>query len=87
MLFRGIITAYCEILAEHTSTLCAHIVVFLNVKSKSRTKLRGFSPQANYNERTNERTPHFGEVSANFCEQRVSRGQRNGSPRQLISIF
>jgi hypothetical protein len=25
--------------------------------------------------------------TANFCEQRVLRGQRNGSPRPLISIF
>jgi hypothetical protein len=30
---------------------------------------------------------HVGEVSANFCGRRVSRGQRNGSPRPLISIF
>jgi hypothetical protein len=28
-----------------------------------------------------ERPPLVGEVSANFCGQRVSRGQRNGSPR------
>jgi hypothetical protein len=28
-----------------------------------------------------ERPPHVGEVSANFCVYRVSRGQRNGSPR------
>jgi hypothetical protein len=31
--------------------------------------------------------PLVGEVSANFCGQRVSRGQRNGSPRPLISGF
>jgi hypothetical protein len=30
----------------------------------------------------NERPPLVGEVSANFCGQRVSRGQRNGPPRQ-----
>jgi hypothetical protein len=35
-----------------------------------------FSPQANYT----ERPPLVGEVSANFCGQSVSRGQRNGSP-------
>jgi hypothetical protein len=28
-----------------------------------------------------ERPPHVGEVSANFCRQRMSHGQRNGSPR------
>jgi hypothetical protein len=28
-----------------------------------------------------ERPPLVGEVSINFCGQRVSRGQRNGSPR------
>jgi hypothetical protein len=33
-----------------------------------------------------ERLPHFGEVSAKFCGQRVSRGQRSGSPR-LYSRF
>jgi hypothetical protein len=34
-----------------------------------------------------ERPPHVGEVSANFCGFGVSSGQRNGSPRSLISIF
>jgi hypothetical protein len=34
-----------------------------------------------------ERPPYVGEVSANFCGQRVLRGQRNGSPRPLISGF
>jgi hypothetical protein len=35
-----------------------------------------------------ERPPPVGEVSANFCGGRgVSRGQRNGSPRPLISVF
>jgi hypothetical protein len=34
-----------------------------------------------------ERLSLVGEVSANFCGYRVSRGQRNGSPRQLISVF
>jgi hypothetical protein len=31
--------------------------------------------------------PLVGEVSASFSRQRVSRGQRNGSPRPLISVF
>jgi hypothetical protein len=34
-----------------------------------------------------ERPPLVGEVSANFCGQRVSRGQRNRFPRALISVF
>jgi hypothetical protein len=34
-----------------------------------------------------ERPPLVGEVSANFCRQRVSRGQHNGIPRPLISGF
>jgi hypothetical protein len=33
-----------------------------------------------------ERPPLVGEVSANFCGQRVSRSQRNGSPWPLISV-
>jgi hypothetical protein len=34
-----------------------------------------------------ERLPAVGEVSANFWDRGVSRGQRNGSPRPLISVF
>jgi hypothetical protein len=34
-----------------------------------------------------ERPPLVGEVSAQFSGQRVSRGQRNESPRPLISVF
>jgi hypothetical protein len=34
-----------------------------------------FSPHANYTDRA---TALVGEVSANFCGQKVSRGQRNG---------
>jgi hypothetical protein len=34
-----------------------------------------------------ERPPPVGEVSANFCGQKLARGERNGSPRQLISDF
>jgi hypothetical protein len=33
-----------------------------------------------------ELPPHVGEVTSNFCGY-VSRGQRNGSPLPLISIF
>jgi hypothetical protein len=34
-----------------------------------------------------EPPPLVGEVSVNFCGLRVLRGQRNKSPRPLISIF
>jgi hypothetical protein len=34
-----------------------------------------------------ERPPLVSEVCANFCGKSVSRGQRNGSPRPLISVF
>jgi hypothetical protein len=34
-----------------------------------------------------ERPPLVGEVCANFCRYRVSRGQHNGSPWPLIPIF
>jgi hypothetical protein len=34
-----------------------------------------------------ERPLPVGEVSANFCGEIMSRGQRNGSPRPLISGF
>jgi hypothetical protein len=33
-----------------------------------------------------ERPPLIGEVSAKFCGENMSRGQRDGSPRPLISI-
>jgi hypothetical protein len=34
-----------------------------------------------------ERPPLVGEVTANFNGQKVLRGQRNESPRPLISVF
>jgi hypothetical protein len=36
--------------------------------------------------RSSERQPLIDEVSANFCGQRVSHGQRNGSPRPYSRI-
>jgi hypothetical protein len=57
------------------------VLVELNEK---KTKLRIFSPQATI---STERPTLVGEVSANFYGWRMSRGQRNGSPRPLISIF
>jgi hypothetical protein len=43
----------------------------------TKTKLRGFSPQANYTDR----------ATAAVGDRGVLRGQRNGSPRPLISVF
>jgi hypothetical protein len=43
---------------------------------KTKTKLRGLSPLANYTDRA---TTACGEVSANFCGKWVPRGQRDGS--------
>jgi hypothetical protein len=56
------------------------LVVWNNIKKNSGASVR---------QRTipTERPPFVGEVSANFSGQRVSRGQRNESPRPLISVF
>jgi hypothetical protein len=45
-------------------------------------KLRGLSPWVNYT----ERPPLVGEVSANFCGQRVPSGQHDGSLRPYYWI-
>jgi hypothetical protein len=34
-----------------------------------------------------ERPLLVGEVTANFCGYKLSRGQRNGFPRPLVSVF
>jgi hypothetical protein len=47
-------------------------------------KLRGLSPQANYTDRM---TTTVGEVMPTFVGRGVLRGQRNWSPRPLISVF
>jgi hypothetical protein len=49
-----------------------------------KTKLRGLSPQANYTDRA---TAAVGEVVTTFADRGVLRGQRNGFPRPLISVF
>jgi hypothetical protein len=51
---------------------------------KEKTKLRGFLVRKRTI--TTERPPLVGEVSANFCGYRVSRGQRNGSPRPYSRV-
>jgi hypothetical protein len=49
--------------------------------TNKQNKLRGFSPPTNYTDRA---TAAVGEVSTNFSGQRVSRGQRNESPRPWL---
>jgi hypothetical protein len=51
---------------------------------KTKTKLRVLSPQANYTDRA---TAAVVEVVPTFADRGVLRGQRNGSPRPLISVF
>jgi hypothetical protein len=48
------------------------------------TILRGLSPQANY---TDQAIAAVGEVVPTFAGRGVLRGQRNGFPRLLISVF
>jgi hypothetical protein len=58
--------------------LAVYFLLVARMPYSSNKKLRGLSPQANY---TTERPPLVREVSANIFGKRVSRGQRNGSPR------
>jgi hypothetical protein len=53
-------------------------------QSTNKKKLRGLGPQANYTDRA---TAAVGEVMPTFVGKGVLRGQRNGSPRPLISVF
>jgi hypothetical protein len=51
---------------------------------KLKTKLRGLSPRMNYTDSGRRRSA---KLVPTFADRRVSRGQRNGSPRPLISAF
>jgi hypothetical protein len=55
----------------------------ITYKTKTKTKLRGLSPQANY---TDRETAAVGEVVPTFADRGVLRGQRNESPRPLTQI-
>jgi hypothetical protein len=61
---------------EYYNTQCSRII-------KIKNKHRGFSQRANYINRATAA------CRRSYCQllRRVSRGQRNGSPRPLISIF
>jgi hypothetical protein len=61
-----------------------HLEDMLTSNTPKNSKLRGLSPQANYTDRA---TAAVGEVVPNFADTGVLRGQRNGSPRPLISVF
>jgi hypothetical protein len=66
---------------EETSNLTLEAATFFRKQNKL-NKLNS-TPWPLVRERTiqTERPPHVGEVSANVCRYRVSRGQRGGSPR------
>jgi hypothetical protein len=68
---------------EHSNDLQ---VSKLNNKKKpfSDKKLRGFGSLTNYADRA---TAASWRSSTNFCGQRVLRGQRNGSPPVVFSVF
>jgi hypothetical protein len=59
-------------------------LVWQTFHTLKKTKLRGLSPQANYTDRA---TAAVGEVVPTFADRGVLRGQRNGSPRPLFSVF
>jgi hypothetical protein len=59
-------------------------IVFYCPLNYSKKKLRGLSPQANYTDRA---TAAVDEVVPTSADRGVLRGQRNGSPRPLISVF
>jgi hypothetical protein len=60
------------------------LVKIENGRSKVIKKLRVLVRQRTI---PTERPPLVGEVNANFSGERMSRGQRNQSPRPLISVF
>jgi hypothetical protein len=60
------------------------VVYSINASNSSYKILCGFGPRANYADRV---TAAFWRNSDNFCGYRMLRGQRNGFPRSLISIF
>jgi hypothetical protein len=80
-----------------TVSICAPIFTMTPQKSPvpiarviiSLTENKKQTPWPLFRKRTvpTERPPLVGEVSANFSGQRVSRGQRNESPRPLSSIL
>jgi hypothetical protein len=55
------------------------------INKKLKKKLRGFYFARELYRPSDRR--FVGEVSANFCGYRLSRGQRNGSLLLLISVF
>jgi hypothetical protein len=78
-----------QVLQVLTETSCTQFYattshnLFKKIKKKKK-KLRGLSPQANYTDRA---TAAVGEVVPTFAGIGVLHGQRNGSPRPLISVF
>ena len=73
-----------EVLILYVVVVDSSFIIYLNIYIKLH-----INSVAIVRERTipTERPPPVGEVSANFADRGVSRGQRNGSPRPLISVF
>jgi hypothetical protein len=80
-----VVTNYMEPSPCFISHLFSDAVRSLNcVALNDKKKLRGLSPQAKYTDRA---TAAVGEVVPTFAGRGVLRGQGNGSPRPLISVF
>jgi hypothetical protein len=52
-----------------------------------KNKLHGFSPQANFTDRSTEGHRGSAKLVLTFATRGVSRGQRNNSPRPLMWVF
>jgi hypothetical protein len=71
---------------DKINSSCIHYIRRRQLKSSAVIGRYLITPSLLVRKRTipTERPPLVGQVSANFCGQRVSRGQRNGSLRPLI---
>jgi hypothetical protein len=74
-------------LTEKEAASCTRHRDSLTVRIFYQRPKKNSGPLARQRTIPTERPPLVGEISANFSEQRVSRGQRNESPRPLISVF
>jgi hypothetical protein len=76
----------CSVESDIDVLFCLIVKRGLSLQGRTQVKLNSV---ALVRKRTmpTERPPLVDEVSANFCGLMVSRGQRNGTPRPLISIF
>ena len=73
---------YCRQILLKTCSIDFDILLTVHLSIKK--KLRGLSPRANYSDRA---AAAGRRLVPTFADRGVSRGQRNGSPRPLISVF